>query len=83
MLFVSPAYECYTWNMLRIGFMTSEEMSFENIDNGRTTDGWLYYKAAYNNMYRQWRHSSVFANAESDQSVHCVYEEAWDPWLSI
>ena len=33
------------WNMARIGFMVSEEMSFENIDNdGRTTDVLVYYK---------------------------------------
>ena len=29
--------------MVRIGFMASE-MSFENVDNGRTTDAWLYFK---------------------------------------
>ena len=35
--------------MARIGFMTSEEMSFENVDNddGRTTDACLYYKLTY------------------------------------
>ena len=39
-----PAYRCNMWNMARIGFMASEEMSFENADNddnGRTDDGCL------------------------------------------
>ena len=31
-LLVPPAYRCYMWNMVRIGFMASEEMSFENVD---------------------------------------------------
>ena len=40
-LFISPAYRCYVWNIARIGFMASEEMSFENVDDGRmtSTDG--------------------------------------------
>ena len=40
-LFVPLAYRCYLWNLVRIGFMASEEMSFENArsDDGRTTDG--------------------------------------------
>ena len=29
-----------------VGFMASMEMSYENVD-GRTTDGWLYYKLAF------------------------------------
>ena len=28
----------------KIGFMASEEMSFENVDDGRTMDAFLYYK---------------------------------------
>ena len=36
------------WNMETIGFTASEEMSFEKvdrqIDDGRTTDAYLYYK---------------------------------------
>ena len=36
-LFIPPTYRCYVWNMARIGFMASEEMSFENVD-----DGWLH-----------------------------------------
>ena len=32
-LFVPPAYRCYILNMVRIGSMASEEMSFENVDN--------------------------------------------------
>ena len=36
-LFVPPAYRCYMRNLLRIGFMASEEMSFENVDGRRTT----------------------------------------------
>ena len=31
----SPAYRCYMRNMARIGFMASEEMLFENVDDGR------------------------------------------------
>ena len=31
-LFVPPAYRCYMWNMARMSFTTSEEMSFENVD---------------------------------------------------
>ena len=27
--------------------MDSEEMSFENFDDGRTTDAWVYYKVTY------------------------------------
>ena len=52
-IFVSPTYRCYVWNMPRIGFMASEEMSFENADDGRTdddgrtTDACLYYKPTY------------------------------------
>ena len=45
--FVPPAYRCYMWNMARIGFVASEEMSFENVDDGRTTDACLYYKLIY------------------------------------
>ena len=33
--FVPPAYRCYMWNLVRIGFMFSEEMSFENVDGRR------------------------------------------------
>ena len=55
MLFVFPAYRCYMCNMARIGFMASEEMSFENVDDrqrtddddGRTKDACLYYKLTY------------------------------------
>ena len=43
LLFVPPAYRCY---MARIGFMASKEMSFENVDDGRT-DACLYYKLTY------------------------------------
>ena len=39
MLFVPPIYRCYVWNMARIGFMASEEMLFENVDDGWTMDG--------------------------------------------
>ena len=35
-LFIPPAYRCYMWNLVRIGFMASEEMSFENADGWRT-----------------------------------------------
>ena len=28
----SPAYRCYMWIMVRIGFRAAEEMSFENVD---------------------------------------------------
>ena len=32
-------YLCYMWKLVRIGFMASEEMSFENADEQRwTTD---------------------------------------------
>ena len=34
-LFVPHGYRCYMWNIVRIGFMASEEMSFENVDEGR------------------------------------------------
>ena len=33
-----PAYRRYMWNLVRIGFMASEEMSFENVDGRRRTD---------------------------------------------
>ena len=46
-VFVPPTYRCYVWNIARIGFMASEEMSFENVDDGRTTDASLYYKLTY------------------------------------
>ena len=46
-LFVPPAYRCYIWNLVRIGFMDSDEMSFENVDGRRTTDACLYYKLTY------------------------------------
>ena len=32
--------------MIRIGFMTAEEM-FENVDDGWTMDAWVYYKLTY------------------------------------
>ena len=36
------------WNMARIGFMASEEMSFEDVDDdGRPMDTCLYYKLIY------------------------------------
>ena len=39
------------WNMERIGFTASEEKSFENVDgrmnDGRTTDAYLYFKLTY------------------------------------
>ena len=40
------------WNMERIGFTASEEKSFENVYDGRRTDGQitdacLYYKLTY------------------------------------
>ena len=35
------------WNLVRIGFMVSEEMSFENVDGQWTTDACLYYKHTY------------------------------------
>ena len=34
-IFILPAYRCYMWKILKIGFMASEEMLFENFD-GRT-----------------------------------------------
>ena len=40
---ITPAYRCYILNIVRIGFMASVEMSFENVDDGRrrTDDGCL------------------------------------------
>ena len=35
-LFIPSTYRCYVWNMARISFMASEEMSFENVDDVRT-----------------------------------------------
>ena len=32
---------------VRMGFMASEEMSFENIARRWTKDAWLYYKFIY------------------------------------
>ena len=44
-IFVPYTYRCYMWNILRIGFMASEEISFENVDDyrqrRRTDDGCL------------------------------------------
>ena len=37
-VFVPPSYRCYMWNMARIGFMASKEMSFENVDDERMDD---------------------------------------------
>ena len=34
-IFVSPAYRCYMRNLVRIGFMASDGMSFENVDGRR------------------------------------------------
>ena len=34
------------WNMARIGFKASQEMSFENVDDGRTADACLYYSVS-------------------------------------
>ena len=33
--------------MVRIGLTASEEMSFENVDDGQTIDACLYYKLTY------------------------------------
>ena len=33
--------------LVSIGFMASEEMSFENVDDRQTTDAHLYYKLTY------------------------------------
>ena len=41
------SYLLYMWNMARIGFMASEKMPFENVDDGRTTDVCLCYKLTY------------------------------------
>ena len=41
-LFLPPTYRCYVWNMARIIFMASEEMLFENVD-----DGWWRRMPAY------------------------------------
>ena len=46
-LLVPPAYRCYMWNLVRIGFMASEEMLFETVDDRWTTDAWLNYKLTY------------------------------------
>ena len=46
----SPAYRCYMWNLDRIGFMASEEMSFENVDGRRWTDG--RRMPAYTTVYK-------------------------------
>ena len=47
-IFFPSAYRFYMWNMERIGFTASSEMSFESWqtmdDDGRTTDAYLYYK---------------------------------------
>ena len=32
--------------------MASEDVSFENADDGRTTDAWLYYKLTYESLAR-------------------------------
>ena len=40
-LFVPPANRCYMRNLVRIGSMATEEMSFENVDRRRTEDGCL------------------------------------------
>ena len=45
-LLVPSAYRCYMWNLVRIGLMALEEMSFGNVD-GRTTDACLYYKLTF------------------------------------
>ena len=42
-LFVPPTYRCYMWNLVRIGFMASEEMAFENDDRQRMP----HYKLTY------------------------------------
>ena len=42
-----PDYRFYMWNMVKIGFMASEDMSIKNVDDGRTTDAWLYCKPPY------------------------------------
>ena len=36
---LTPIYSCYRWNMKKMGFTSSEEKSFENVDDRRTTDG--------------------------------------------
>ena len=33
-----PVCRCYMWNLVKIGFMASEEMSFENADRRMPTD---------------------------------------------
>ena len=51
-IFVPPAYRCYG-NMVRIDFLASEEISFENIEkddgltDGQRTPGYTNYKLTY------------------------------------
>ena len=51
-VFVPPVYRCYMWNMARIGFMASEEMLFENVNDGRTDndDGQTTYACLYSKL---------------------------------
>ena len=42
LLFVPPTYRYYIRNMRRIGPGASEKKSFENVDDGRTTDTSIY-----------------------------------------
>ena len=46
-LFVPPAYRCYMWNLVRIGFMASEEMSFENVDRRQTISSPMSLRLKY------------------------------------
>ena len=52
--------------MVRIGYMASEEMSFEN--DGRMTDVWLYYSGELIKMQQYTRHPLNAINR--DDIVH-------------
>ena len=72
-LFIPPAYRCSMWNLARVGFIASE-MSFENVDDGQTTDTclsisspmrlWLRW-ASNPSQYKCWSLTTVFWDSTS------------------
>ena len=75
-LFVPPAYRCYMWNLVRIGFMTSEAMSFENVD------GWqmpAYAISLPMSLWLRWA-KKQFCTRQSLRYENCLVSTHWRLW---
>ena len=58
-VFVPPAFICYMWNIVRIGFMASEKMPFKMLTDGRRTD---YTLSSPMSLRLKWAENSFLLN---------------------